>query len=72
MYVPNPINDDGVEISAPGHEVVKFAIMRLKKNKAAGPDGLPAELFKTVCNESVESLYQLIYVTWLEESMLND
>ena len=40
---PNLIDDDDVEIPPPSHEEVKVAIMRLKNNKAAGPDGLLAE-----------------------------
>ena len=32
------------------------SIMHLKNNKAAGPDGLPTELFKTECNELVERM----------------
>ena len=46
--VPNPIDDDGVEISPPSHEEVKVAIMYLKRNKASGPDCLPTEPFKTM------------------------
>ena len=37
---------------------------------AAGPDGLPAELFKAEGNEL--SMHQLICRIWLEESMLSD
>ena len=46
--------------------------MWLKNNKARGPDGLPAELFKTGCSELVGHIYQLIYKIWLEESMPNN
>ena len=38
------VDDDGVETHPPSHKDVK-GIMRLKNYKAAGPDGLPAELF---------------------------
>ena len=61
-----------MEIPPPSYEEVEVAIMRLKNNKAAGPDGLPAELFKTGCNELVGHMHQLIYKIWLEESMPND
>ena len=44
--VPNPIDNDGVEIPPSSHDEVKVAIMRFKNNKAAGPDGLSAELLK--------------------------
>ena len=43
---PAPIEDDGVEIPPPSHNEASVAIQRLKNNKAAGPDGLPAELLK--------------------------
>ena len=51
--VPNPIDDDGVEIPLPSHKEVKVVVMRLTNNKAADPDGVPAELFNTRCNELV-------------------
>ena len=59
--VPNPIDDDGVEIPPLSQEEVKVAIMRLKNIKGTGPDGLPAELFKPRCNELVERMHQFIY-----------
>ena len=43
---PAPIDDDGIEMPPPSHNEVRFAIQRLKNNKAVGPDGLPAKLFK--------------------------
>ena len=52
------INFNGVEILPPSHEKVKVAIMRLKNNKAADPNGLPAKLFKTGCNELVGRMHQ--------------
>ena len=67
-----PINDDGMEIPSPSQEKVKVSIMRLKNNKAAGSDGLPAELLKTGCNELVGRMHRLIFKIWLEESMYND
>ena len=70
--VPNPIDDDSVEISPPSHEEVKVAIMRLENNKAAGPDGLPTELFKTGFNELVGRKHQLIYKIRLEKNMPNN
>ena len=59
--VPNQIDEYCVEIPPPSHDEIKVAIMRLKNNKAVGPDGLPAELFKTGCNELVGRMHQLIY-----------
>ena len=51
--VPNSINDDGMEILPPRNEEVQVAILRLKNNKAAGSDGLHAELLNTIGNELV-------------------
>ncbi|XP_049316710.1 uncharacterized protein LOC125779404 [Bactrocera dorsalis] len=42
----SPIDDDGADVPLPDREEVRIAIARLKNNKAAGADGLPAELFK--------------------------
>ena len=66
---PAPINDYGVEIPPPSHNELRVTVHRLKNNKAAGPDGLPAELFKAVGDELVKSMHQLICRIWLEESM---
>ena len=70
--VPDPIDDDSVEISPPCLEEVKIAITSVKSSKAAGPDGLRAELFKTGCNGLVEFMHQLIYKIWLQEIIPNN
>ncbi|XP_054743445.1 uncharacterized protein LOC129248051, partial [Anastrepha obliqua] len=44
---PIPPIDDNLDVPPPSHAEVRVAIQRLKNNKAAGADGLPAELFKT-------------------------
>ena len=67
-----PIDDDGLEIPLPSHNELRVAIQRLKNNKAAGPDGLPAELFKAGGDELVSSMHQLICRIWLEGSMPSD
>ena len=59
--VPNPIIDNDMEIPPSSHEEIKVAVVRLKNIKAAGPDSLPAEVFKTGCNELVGRLHQHIY-----------
>lgn len=55
-----PIEDDGIEIPPPSKDEVSFAIRRLKNNKAAGADGLPAELFKVGGDRLTGSMHQLI------------
>ena len=67
-----PIDDDRVEIPPPSQDEVKVAIQRLKNNKAAGADGLAAELFKTGGVELIRCMHQLISKIWLAESMPND
>ncbi|XP_058982687.1 uncharacterized protein LOC131804200 [Musca domestica] len=64
---PEPISDDGIECIPPSQDEVRIAINRLKNNKAAGADGLPAELFKTVGQKLIRSMHQLIRKMWLEE-----
>ena len=69
---PAPIDDDGEGLTTPSRNKVRVAIQRLKNNKAAGPDGLPAELFKAGGDVLVRSIHQLIYRVWLEESTPSD
>uniref|UniRef100_A0A1I8NJJ8 Uncharacterized protein n=1 Tax=Musca domestica TaxID=7370 RepID=A0A1I8NJJ8_MUSDO len=69
---PEPIRDDGIECIPPSQEEVRIAVNRLKNNKAAGADGLPAELFKTGGQKLIRSMHQLIRTIWLKECMPND
>ena len=61
VVVPNPIDDDAVDILAPIYEEVKVAITHLKNNKAAGSVALLAVLFKTGCNELIRCMHQFIH-----------
>ena len=72
VYTDTPITDDGVEIPPPGYDEVCLAIKRLKNNKAAGADGIPAELFKTGGNELLKTMHELICKIWSEECMPSD
>ena len=67
-----PRKGDVVKDAFCGKLEVKEAIMRLKNNKAAVPDGLPAELFKIGCNVMVGCMQQIIYKIWPEENMPSD
>ena len=58
--------------STTSHNEVRVAIQRLTNNKAAEPNGLPAELLKAGGNELVRSMHQLICRIWLEESLPSD
>ena len=62
-----PLSND--EIEPTSHDEVRVAIRRLKNNKAAGADCLPAELFKAGGNELIRCMHQLISKIWLVESM---
>jgi hypothetical protein len=53
LTIQTLINDDGVEIPPPTYDKICTAIQRMKNNRAAGPGGLTAELFKTGCGELV-------------------
>ncbi|XP_037957054.1 uncharacterized protein LOC119686977 [Teleopsis dalmanni] len=68
----SPIENDDVEIPPPSHNEVRVAIQRLKNNKAAGADGLPAELFKAGGDMLIGCMHQLICRIWLDESMPSD
>jgi hypothetical protein len=66
---PHTMDDDRREFRPPDLDEVKIAISRLKSNKAAGADGLSAELFKAAGDELVRYMHQLICKIWSEESM---
>ena len=67
-----PIIDDGVDCPPPSQNEINTAIARLKNNKAAGADGLPAELFKAGGDELATCMHQLINTVWLKECMPDD
>ena len=67
-----PIDDDVIEVPPPSHDEVRVAVQRLKKNKEAGADGLPAELCKAGGDELIGCMHQLISKIWLAESMPDD
>ncbi|XP_043065425.1 uncharacterized protein LOC122320881 [Drosophila ficusphila] len=67
-----PIYGTDIDVPTPSHAEVKDAIQRLKNNKSAGADGLPAELFKAAGDMLVGSMHQLISKIWRTESMPED
>lgn len=70
--IPEPIPDDGIECIPPSQNEVRIAVSRLKNNKAAGADGLPAELFKTGGEILIRRMHQLVRRIWLEERIPDD
>ena len=70
---PNPAEDDlPINCDIPAREEIKKAIQQLKKNKASGPDDIPAEALKAVVDTSVELLYPLFGKIWEEEEVPAD
>ena len=59
-------------VPPPDREEVAIAIHRLKANKAAGYDGLPAELFKAGGEELINRMHDLLCKIWSLESMPSD
>ena len=51
----------------PKPEEVEEAISKMKNNKAAGPDGIPAEIFKAGGPKLAEQVHELIEKIWLQE-----
>lgn len=69
---PFNLDDDGQHFRPPDLNEVRIAISKLKPYKAAGADGLPAELFKAAGDDLVRSMHQLICKIWSDESMPNE
>ncbi|XP_055634001.1 uncharacterized protein LOC129774310 [Toxorhynchites rutilus septentrionalis] len=53
-------------------EEVKEAISGLKNGKAAGKDGIPAELLKAGSERLYDAIHQIILRIWADEQMPND
>ena len=67
-----PMLEDGIECIPPSQNEVKTAITRLKNNKAAGADGLPAELFKAGGDMLIRRMHQLVSQIWIEKRIPDD
>jgi hypothetical protein len=62
-----PSTDEAEEIPLPTLEEVKFAVLKLKNNRASGPDGLQTELLKVDEMSFIHRLWKLIEKIWKEE-----
>ena len=62
----------GISDDPPSTEEIVLALQRLKDRKAAGPDSLPAELFKACSSALVPALDELFLMIWSSESIPND
>ena len=66
-----PIYDDHVMEMPTIHEV-RTAIQRLKSNKSAGLDNIPAELFKFGGDGIVDHIHQVITKIWTNETWIEE
>jgi sorting nexin-29 len=60
-------NNNDTHVNIPTLEEVQHAINKLKCNKAAGPDNIPAELLKYGGNAIVNNIWQIILSIWDKE-----
>ena len=60
------------DVPQPTTEEVRSAIQRLKNNKSAGSDGIPAELLKAAGTNFIGAFHQLLVKIWNAETMPNE
>ncbi len=60
------------DVPQPTTEEVRSAIQRLKNNKSAGSDGIPAELLKAAGTNFIDAFHQLLVKIWNAETMPNE
>ena len=61
-----------IDCSSPTRSEVERAVFSLKKGKAAGPDGIPAELLQAAGPVVIDRIAHLIAVIWKEETIPSD
>lgn len=66
------IASDGQAVEPPTQEEVKKAISELKNGKAAGKDGIPAELLKAGSERLHDEIHRIILRIWSDEQMPED
>jgi len=66
------IGEDGQTVEPPTLAEVQKAIKELKNCKAAGKDGLPAELLKSGSEQLHNTIHQVIQRIWVDEQMPSD
>ena len=58
-----------LDVPPPTEAEVQEAVQRLKNNKSAGSDGIPAELLKAAGANFISTFHQLLTKIWTAESM---
>jgi len=66
------IENDGQVVEPPTLDEVSKAINELKNCKAAGKDGVPAELLKAGSLRLHEAIHELIGKIWMDEELPSD
>ncbi len=73
---PRVVFGDGVPnqavTSSISREEVKKALKKMKKGKATGPDGIPVEVWKSLGDEGIDMLQDLMQKIYEEEKMPNE
>ncbi|XP_073823303.1 uncharacterized protein [Musca autumnalis] len=72
---PEPLMEhhinNSISTETPNPNEIKQAILRLKRNKAPGEDGIPPELLQANPATSAEMLYPHIRNAWINEQLPN-
>ena len=63
------IASDGQAVEPPTQEEVKKAISELKNGKAAGKDGIPAELLKAGSERLHDEIFRIILRIWSDDQL---
>ena len=66
------IEDDGQAVDPPTLDEVRKATRELKNGKAAGKNGIPAEILKIGSARLYEAIHHVIGMIWEEEEMPSD
>nr|VZI35910.1 unnamed protein product [Spirometra erinaceieuropaei] len=69
-FLPSP--SYAVSCDPPSEEEVADAIRKLRKNKAPGEDGIPAEIFKSCVDTLAPWLHEVIERAWRDEVVPDD
>lgn len=70
--LPEPPFQNTEDVPPPTRAEVNESIQRMKNNKSAGIDGIPAELFKAAGTSFNSAFHQLLTKIWNEETMPDD